>query len=107
MGAPYIYDISHLRVNSKTYHVYVNKQMAAKREIAKGSQSVVGISPVTGPHKLSWRGAFLGPVAYIFHVASSLRCIRQKDRHCMYKRSIEVRSLSHCCRGKAITITYS
>jgi hypothetical protein len=40
-------------LKSKTYHVYVNKQMVAKREIAKGSQSVVGISPVTGPHKMN------------------------------------------------------
>jgi hypothetical protein len=43
----------HVDLESKTYHVYVNKQMVAKREIAKGSQSVVGISPVTVLHKIS------------------------------------------------------
>ena len=43
----------HVDLESKTYHVYVNKQMFAKREIAKGSHSVVEISPVTGPHKMS------------------------------------------------------
>ena len=45
--------IFHVNLESKTYHVYVNKQIAAKREIAKGSQSVVGISPATWPHKMS------------------------------------------------------
>jgi hypothetical protein len=28
------------------------------------------------------------------------------DRQCTYKRSIEARSRNHCCRGKAISITY-
>jgi hypothetical protein len=31
----------------------------------------------------------------------------KKDTQCTYKRSIEVRSRNHCCRGKAISITYS
>jgi len=41
----------HVDLESKTYDVYVTKQMVAKREIAKGSQPVVGISPVRGSHK--------------------------------------------------------
>jgi len=39
-------------LESKTYHVYVNKLFVAKREIAKDSESVVGISTVTGLHKM-------------------------------------------------------
>jgi hypothetical protein len=42
----------HVDLESKTYHVYVNKLFVAKREIANDSDSVVGISPVTGPHKM-------------------------------------------------------
>jgi hypothetical protein len=29
------------------------------------------------------------------------------DRQCMYKRYNEARSCNQCCRGKAISITYS
>ena len=29
------------------------------------------------------------------------------DRQCTYKRKTEARSRNHCCRGKAISITYS
>jgi hypothetical protein len=29
------------------------------------------------------------------------------DRQCTYKRNIEARSRNHCCRGKAVSITYS
>jgi hypothetical protein len=43
----------HVDLESKTYHVYVNKLFVSKREITKGSESVVAISPVTGPHKMS------------------------------------------------------
>ena len=39
----------------------------------------------------------LGVYTYIF----------QQDRQCKYKRNNEVRSQNHCCRGKAISITYS
>jgi hypothetical protein len=31
----------------------------------------------------------------------------KKDRQCRYKSNIEVRSLNHCFRGNAISITYS
>jgi predicted transcriptional regulator len=31
----------------------------------------------------------------------------KQDRQCAYKRSVETRSRDHCCRGKAISITYS
>ena len=31
----------------------------------------------------------------------------EKDRQRTYKRTIEARSRNHCCRGKAISITYS
>jgi hypothetical protein len=30
-----------------------------------------------------------------------------EDRQCIYKRNIEARSRNHCCRGKAISVTYS
>ena len=43
----------HVDLESKTYHVYVDTLFVAKHEIAKGSESVVGISPVRGPHKMS------------------------------------------------------
>jgi hypothetical protein len=32
---------------------------------------------------------------------------KKQDRQCTYKRNIEVRSRNDCCRGKAISITYS
>jgi hypothetical protein len=31
----------------------------------------------------------------------------RQDRQCTYKGNIEERSRNHCCRGKAISITYS
>ena len=31
----------------------------------------------------------------------------QLDRQCTYKRNILARSRNHCCRGKAISVTYS
>jgi hypothetical protein len=31
----------------------------------------------------------------------------KQGRKCTYKRNIEALSLNHCCRGKAISITYS
>ena len=30
----------------------------------------------------------------------------KQDRHCAYKCNIEVHSSNHCCRGKAINVTY-
>ena len=30
-----------------------------------------------------------------------------QERHCTYKRNIEARSRNHCCRGKAVSVTYS
>jgi len=30
-----------------------------------------------------------------------------QHRQCTYKRNIEARSRNHCCRGKAVSITYS
>jgi hypothetical protein len=35
------------------------------------------------------------------------RFIFKQDRQCKYKRNTEARSRNHCCRGKAISITYS
>jgi hypothetical protein len=32
---------------------------------------------------------------------------QKEDRQCTYKCNIEARSRNHCCRGKAISITYS
>jgi hypothetical protein len=31
----------------------------------------------------------------------------EQARQCTYKRNIEARSRNHCCRGKAVSITYS
>ena len=31
----------------------------------------------------------------------------KKDSECAYKHNTEARSLNHCCRGKAVRITYS
>jgi hypothetical protein len=31
----------------------------------------------------------------------------QRQRHCMYKVNFEARSHNRCCRGKAVSITYS
>jgi hypothetical protein len=33
--------------------------------------------------------------------------INLQERQCTYKRNIEGRSRDHCCRGKAVSITYS
>jgi hypothetical protein len=33
--------------------------------------------------------------------------ILEQDKQCTYKHNIEVRSRNHCCRAKAISITYS
>jgi len=30
----------------------------------------------------------------------------KKEKHCTYKRNIEVRSRNHCCHGEAINIHY-
>jgi hypothetical protein len=30
-----------------------------------------------------------------------------QDRQCTYKRNMEARSPKHCCRGKAIRVTFS
>jgi hypothetical protein len=32
---------------------------------------------------------------------------KEQNRQCTYKRNIEARSWNHCCRGKAISVTYS
>jgi hypothetical protein len=41
-------------------------------------------------------------------VTAETRDIKQKqNRQYIYKRNIKVRSRNHCCRGKAINITYS
>jgi len=32
---------------------------------------------------------------------------RQQDRQCTYERNTDSRSCNHCCRGKAISTTYS
>jgi hypothetical protein len=31
----------------------------------------------------------------------------KQDRQCMYERNTEARSRNHCCRGKAVSPTYS
>jgi hypothetical protein len=33
--------------------------------------------------------------------------IELQDRQCTEKRNIEARSRIHCCRGKAVSVTYS
>ena len=40
-------------------------------------------------------------------IRACLQCHNLKRQQCMYKRSIDAHSLKHCCRGKAISITYS
>jgi hypothetical protein len=41
-----------------------------------------------------------------FEVITERRSNNQQDRQCTYKCNIEERSRNHCCRGKAISVTY-
>jgi hypothetical protein len=47
------------------------------------------------------------PVSELFKPTKNGRVVLHQDRQCAYKRNIEARSRNHCCRGKAINITYS
>jgi hypothetical protein len=47
-------------------------------------------------------------VTYALVTSSCLFLLHYEDRHCtLLKRNFRARSRNHCCRGKAIRITYS